>query len=217
MLNFLLPAIGAGLAYSSSRNTAKAAESASNAQLIGTEKGVAEQRRQFDISRTDAQPYMDAGKRALDQRQALLGLSGTDAQQQAINAFQESPSQKFLRERAERSLIRNASATGNLGGGNIQQAVQEQAIGVAAGQLGDYQNQLAALSGGGQTASNNMALLGGQTANNISNAYMAGGRPQASGIIGANQARQAGNQQLYGVLNQGMQHMGNNSALVNLL
>lgn len=107
----------------------------------------------------------------------------------ALAAFLETPGQKFLREQQERSLLRSASAIGGLGGGNIRTALQQQAFGRGATQLGEFQNRLAALSGGGQTATQNLAQLGGQTAAGIASGLQAGGQAQASGILGAQQAR----------------------------
>jgi hypothetical protein len=76
-------------------------------------------------------PYTEAGRGALTEQQALLGLSGQGAQQEAYARFTESPGQAFLRERQERALLRNAAAIGGLGGGNVRTALQEQAFGRA--------------------------------------------------------------------------------------
>jgi len=185
---------------------------AANLALMGTKLGIDEQRRQFDLSREDAQPYMQAGQSALTQQQALLGLSGADAQEQAMGQFQESPGQKFLRERQERTLLRNASATGGLGGGNVRTALQEQAAGIAGQQFGDYQNRLAGLSGQGQTAVNAQGVLGANKAGQISNLYTQGGQARASGILGQQQAQAArntqNNQMLMGALGGGLAGTG---------
>jgi len=118
-----------------------------------------------------------------------------------MSQFQESAGQKFLRGRQERTLLRNAAATGNLGGGNVRTALQEQAAGIAQQQFGDYQNRLAGLSGQGQNAVNNQALLGANKAGQVANLYQAGGQARASGILGQKQAtaaRDTQNNQLLG-------------------
>ena len=122
------------------------------------------------------------------------------SREQALAAFAETPGQQFLRERQERSLLRSAGAIGGLGGGNIRTALQEQAFGRAATQLGEFQNRLAALTGGAQTATAGLAELGGQTAGQISRLAQAGGQAQASGILGAQQARAQGIQNIAGAL-----------------
>lgn len=161
-----------------------AEKEAGKVQAAASEEAVAEQRRQFDISQEQFAPFREAGVSALEQQQALLGLSGQEAEQQALSQFQESPGQAFLRQRQERALLRNASAIGGLGGGNVRTALQEQAAGIASTQLGDFQNRLASLTGSGQTATSNLAQLGGQTAANIGAALQQAGAARASGITG---------------------------------
>lgn len=97
-------------------------------------------------------PYAQTGQSALGQEAALSGALGGQAQQQAINQFMESPAQKFLRERGEQSLLRNASATGGLRGGSTLSALQEQGIGVAAQQQQQQLENLRNLAGRGQQA-----------------------------------------------------------------
>ena len=173
----------------SSRGARKASQGAAAAQTEAAAAAQAEQRRQFDISQKQAEPFRQAGLGALEQQQALLGLSGQEAQQQAMQGFQESPGQAFLRQRGEQATLRGASATGGLGGARVQEALQQQGIGFA---QQDLQNQLARLSGiagQGQVATQNVASLGAQTAGNIGNLAMQSGQAQASGILGAQQAR----------------------------
>lgn len=122
------------------------------------------------------------------------------SREDALAAFAETPGQQFLRERQERSLLRSASATGQLGGGNVRTALQEQAFGRAATQLGEFQNRLAALSGGAQTATTNVAQLGAQTAGQIGQGLQQAGAARASGILGGQQARAAGIQGIAGAL-----------------
>jgi hypothetical protein len=95
-------------------------------------------------------PGLDvAGQRALQEQMALLGLSGQQAGEEAMTRFTESPGQKFLRDQQERALLRNASAIGGLGGGNIRTALQEQAFGRGQTQLQNRLGQLGAISGRG--------------------------------------------------------------------
>lgn len=174
------------------------AEAAAEAQVAGTQAGIEEQRRQFDITQEQLAPFREAGLGALEQQQALLGLRGEEAGAQALARFQESPGQRFLRERQERALLRNQAAIGGLGGGNIRTALQEQAAGIAGTQLGQFQNQLAGLSGTGQTAATQIGQLGAQTAGNIANLQGAAGQARASGILGAQQANAGLGGQLLG-------------------
>jgi hypothetical protein len=167
----------------------KAARGAAEAQQAASAEAIAEQRRQFDVSQAQAAPFREAGLGALTQQQALLGLSGQEAQQQAFQQFQESPGQAFLRERGEQALLRSSAAIGGLGGGQVKSALQQQGIGFA---QQDLQNQLARLGGAagqGQAVTQNVAQLGAGTAANVGNLMQAGGQAQASGILGAQQAQ----------------------------
>ena len=134
-------------------------------------------------------PFREAGEGALTQQQALLGLSGQEAQQEAFTAFESSPGQQFLRERGEQALLRNQAAIGGLGGGNVRSELQKQGIGFAQQDLQNQLARLASIAGQGQAATSSVAQLGGQNAANIGNLLTQGGQAQASGILGAQQAR----------------------------
>lgn len=158
-------------------------------QAEATKEGIAETRRQFDVTQENLAPFREAGIGALDQQQALLGLGGQEAQTAAFDAFAESPGQAFLRNRQQRALLRNQSAIGGLGGGNVRTALQEQAVGFASQDFGNQFNRLAGLSGSGQTATTNLGQFGQQASQQISNLTQQGAQAQASGVLGANQIR----------------------------
>ena len=166
-----------------------AARDAANIQAKGAEAGIAEQRRQFDVTQGNLKPFQDAGVGALGQQQALLGLGGQDAQQQAFAAFNESPGQKFMRDRAQRNLLRNSSAIGGLGGGNVRSALVEQGAGFAQQDFNNQFGRLGQIAGQGQAATTNLGQFGAQSAGNIANLNVAGSQARASGILGAQQAR----------------------------
>jgi len=183
--------IGGGLALGalSSQQAAGAAERTGEIQGAAAMAGVEETRRQFDITQEQFAPFREAGLGALTQQQALLGLSGQEAQQQAMAGLQESPAQQFLRGRAERSLLRNQAAIGGLGGGNIRTALQQQGVGFAQQDIQNQFNRLGVLTGGGQAATTNVAQLGAQAAGQVAGGLQQAAGAQASGILGAQQAR----------------------------
>lgn len=129
-------------------------------------------------------PYASTGAEAQQREAALSGALGNQAQQQAIAGFMESPGQKFLRERQEQALLRNASATGGLRGGSTLSALQEQASGIAAQQ---QQQQLENMR--------NIAQRGQQAAG------QQGQFAQTGGVSGANLIGQIAGQQA-GLLGQ---------------
>jgi len=167
----------------------KAAERGAEIQSQSDLAGVEETRRQFDITQEQFKPFREAGVSALGQQQALLGLSGQEAQQQAFAGIQESPAQQFLRGRAERGLIRNQAAIGGLGGGNIRTALQQQGVDFAQQDISNQFNRLATLTGGGQAATSTVGQLGGKAAQSIAAGLSSSGAAQASGILGAQQAQ----------------------------
>lgn len=94
-------------------------------------------------------PYLEYGESAAQQEAALSGALGPEAQQKAIDAFIESPGQKYLRERQEQALLRSSAATGGLGGGRVLTALQEQAMGIAATQQQQHLQNLGTIAGRG--------------------------------------------------------------------
>lgn len=175
----------------------EAAQAAAGVQADASLAGIDEQRRQFDATQANLQPFQDAGVGALTQQQALLGLSGQEAQQAAYTGLEESAGQRFLRDRQERALLRNASATGGLGGGNVQTALQQQAMGFAQQDIQNQFGRLGQLAGQGQQAVTTGGQLGGQTATNIANLQGAAGAARASGILAPAQNEAAFTNQLF--------------------
>ena len=167
----------------------KAARGAAEAQQESSAAAIAEQRRQFDISQAQATPFREAGLGALTQKQALLGLSGREAQQAAFQQFQESPGQAFLRERGMQAATRQASALGGLGGGNIREELVRRGTGFAQQDLQNQLSRLGGIAGQGQAVTQNIAQLGAGAAGQIGSQLQAGGQAQASGILGAQQAQ----------------------------
>ena len=89
------------------------------------------------------QPWQQAGTTALQQQQAMLGMGTPEEQKAAMDALSETPAQRFLRSRQEKSLMRSAPGMGGLGGGNVRSALQEQAAGFASQ---DFNNQFGRLN-----------------------------------------------------------------------
>ncbi len=167
----------------------KAAKRAAAAQQQGLEAGITEQRRQFDVTQANLRPFQEAGVGALAGQQALLGLSGQDEQAAAFAALNQSPGQQFLRDRAQKNLLRNASAIGGLGGGNVRSALVQQGVGFAQQDLQNQFGRLGQLAGQGQSAATSIGQFGQQTASGIQRGLEGASQARASGILGAQQAK----------------------------
>ena len=129
-------------------------------------------------------------------------LSAQEQQAQAFQQLQESPGQQFLRKRQEKAILRNASATGGLGGGNVLNALQENAFGLAQTDIQNQFGRLGQLAGQGQQATTSTAQFGAGTSANIANLGVAGSEARASGVLGQQQARAQGTQELFRGLGQ---------------
>lgn len=140
-----------------------------------------------------------AERAALD----LSGAGGVEAEQAAIDAYMESPAQKFLREQGEQTLLRNAAATGGLGGDNLKKELIDFGIGTAAQNMQQRFQNLASLINPETTRSTNIANTLAGSGTNLAN-YRAnlggalsrlalGGLPtQAALLPGISEAKAAG-------------------------
>lgn len=172
--------------------SALASKKAAQAQQRAASETVAEQQRQFDITQESLRPFQEAGVSALEQQQALLGLSGPEEQQQAVTGMAISPGQQFLQQRAQKNLLRNAAAVGGLGGGNVRSALVQQGVGFAQQDLQNQFSRLGQLAGQGQAAATDIGQFGQAAAGQVGQALQTGGQARASGILGAGQAFQQG-------------------------
>ena len=147
-------------------------------------------------------PFREIGLEAMQRQRALSGL-GTQAEQQAaFAAFAESPGQQFLQAQQEQALLRNVSAIGGLGGGNVRTALQEQAMARAQTDYTNQFNRLAALSGTGQVSAQGMASGLGTAATGMAGSMQQAGEARASGILGQSQAWGQTVEQLGGLYSQ---------------
>jgi hypothetical protein len=112
-------------------------------------------------------PYMQTGGQAFDMQAALSGALGPEAQQQAYSNFQQSPGQQFLQQQAEKALLRNSAATGNLGGGGTKTALQQQAMGFAQQDFDNYYNRLGGISNAGLGFTQSLGGMQANAANNM--------------------------------------------------
>lgn len=100
-----------------------------------------------------------------------------------LSPFWQSPDYNFVRSEGNRGVERSAAARGGAFSGNALRALDEFNSNLASSEFGNYFNRQAAIAGIGQTANQNTARAGMQTAGNIGNALMYGGDARASGVI----------------------------------
>ena len=203
-----MPWIIAGGALLGGLISSDATSSAAQAQAGAAGEGIAEQRRQFEAIQqllapyvqagtgaiSQFQPFQQAGQQAFQQQQALAGLLGPDAQQQAIAGIEGGGEFKALSEQARNSLLQGASATGGLRGGNIQGALAQfspqllsNLIDKQYGRLGGFAGTglgaSEALYRGGQASAGNQASQAGTLGSNVANLLAQQGAAQAGGQL----------------------------------
>lgn len=166
-----------------------AAQQAAQEQANAAVAAVPIQQQAFLGAQQNIDPFAQTGIAALGSRAALAGLGGPEGQQAALGQIQESPAQQFIRDRQRRAQLRNASAIGGLGGGNIKSAIAEQEAGFAIQDLENQRRELAQLSAGGLQAGTALGTLGAATAGNIADLTQAEAAARASGILGGQQAK----------------------------
>ena len=197
-------AVTAGVAGSAM--SSRAASKASKAQIDAAYAGIDEQARQFDALQENYNkirdlltPYINAGSAGLDSTRALLGLNGNAAQQQAIDALKGSPQFTSALQAGQNAILQNASATGGLRGGNVQNALSRYSGDLLSSTIQRQIGNVAGLASSGQNAvlglgSNSANLGAAQTgiSGNIANLLQQAGAAQAGGAIAQGNALQSG-------------------------
>ena len=175
--------------YMSSQSAKKAANRAASAEERAAQMQIDESSRQFDKIRELLSPYTNAGESAIGQQQALLGLSGADAQQAAINALQQSPQFTSLIQQGENALLQNAAATGGLRGGNTQNALATLRPQMLSALIESQYSKLGGLTSIGQNAAAGVGNAGMATTSAINQSLGNIGSAQAGAALAAGKAQ----------------------------
>ena len=160
--------------YSANKQSG-ANKNAANAQLQANQQSIEEQKREYDQTRADQMPFLQAGYGALDKENALLNGD--------YSGFQNSPDYKFSLNQGIGALDKSAAARGALYSGGHSQDLTSFAEGNANQFLNSYWNKLAGMAGQGQVTAGNLGSLGAGMANNISNLMTNSGNARASSYL----------------------------------
>lgn len=180
---------------------ADAASEAASIQGDASAAGIAEQRAARLAMEKLLSPYVSAGTGALSQQQALLGLSGADAQQQAYSAIENSAGFQAQVQQGENAMLQNASATGGVRGGNIQGALAQYRPAMLTNAINQQYANLGGLTQLGQNSAAGVGSSGMTSANNVATLLAQQGAASAGGVLGQANAYS-------GVLNAPMQLLG---------
>lgn len=189
--------IGAGASMMASKTQAKGADRAAQLQAEAQRQALEEQKRQFDLTRSDFAPYRETGTNALAElgRNFGIGREGLlseDEMTAARERFKATPGYDFRFEEGIRALDRSAAAKGKLRGGGYGRELTRYGQGIAADEYGTYTNALSRLAGIGQSATGSTAAAGQASANAMSNIYQTGASQQGNALMNSATARASG-------------------------
>lgn len=165
-------AIAAVGSYAASRSSSRGAASGARSQERANQAAIDEQRRQYDQTRQDQQPWLLAGQNALARQQQLLNGD--------YSGFYQSPEYQWTQQQGIQSLDRSAAARGSLYSGGADADRMRFSQGLASQEYGNFYNRLAGMSGTGQTTASNLGQLGANMASNIGQSYQNMGNARAS-------------------------------------
>lgn len=200
-------AIIAGGAIAGGAISANASRNAASEQGAASGAAIDEQRRQFDLNRSDLEPWRTAGQGAIGRLSGMLGPGGDLTKRFTVQDFLDDPVTKLSfqtgLDRGTQALDRMAGARGSRNSGAQLKALTQFGTdygGTKAGEsygrfYGDQDrtfNRLAAVSGIGQTATNTGVAAGSNTASNISNILTAQGNARGAAAIAQGNAYSGG-------------------------
>lgn len=175
-------------AYAANRQKS-AANKASKGQQASDAAAIDEQRRQFDEIQKLLAPYVKGGADATDAQRAFLGLAGPEAERAAVEGVRGSEQFKAAAKEGENAILANASATGGLRGGNVQESLAKfrpnllnQVIAQRFAGLGD-------LAGRGQASAAQQAAAGQNSSNAVAGLLQDQGAAQAGAALARGNAQ----------------------------
>lgn len=175
------------------------ANKASKSQQAGVDEANDIQREQYAQQREDFEPWRQAGLVALDRIGAGLKPGGEFDGSFTLADFTADPGYEFRRGEGMRGVETSAAARGGLLSGGTLKALARYNQNFASNEYSNAYNRwnndqttrfnrLSSLAGIGQTATRDVATLGGNMASAVSNNVLAGANARASGYVGVGNA-----------------------------
>jgi hypothetical protein len=168
--------------------TSEGAKDAADTQAASADKGVAENRRQFDFMQQLMTPYIDAGRRGLTNYEVLAGTMGDSFQRGAIKSLADSPQFTSLAKQGENAILQNASATGGLRGGNTQAALAGFRENLLSKLIDQQLSRYGSLAQSGQNSAAGVGTAGMTMGANNAQLMQQAGAAQAGGIVAGTNA-----------------------------
>ena len=172
-----------------SRDSQKdSAKTAGKYQYKSAQLGIDESRRQFNKIQELLKPYVESGNSALSGMLDLMGLSGGNQQQLAIEGLANSPQMAAMLQQGENSILQNASATGGLRGGNTQAALAQFRPQLLNQLIQQQYANLSGLAAGGQNAAAGVGNAGMTSSQQIQNLLQSQGAAKAGTALASGKA-----------------------------
>lgn len=178
--------IGAAGAIGGSLLSGGSSKKAAKYQLQGTREGIAEQRRQFDITDKQLAPFRTTGTNALQDYEYLASPEGQ------FQYLQDHPLYAYLNKQAADRATDRMIAGGKSYSGQGLQAAQQGMYDLSEGLITNALNRYGGLVDTGLTAATRGAAFREGLANNVTNLLGQGANARAAGVIGANNAYATG-------------------------
>lgn len=176
-----IPLAIAGSAIVGASISASAAKSAANTQAAAANRASDIQRQMYDQTRTDLQPYRDAGQGAIPILNNLLTGNPKSVQSQ----LEQLPGYQFTRTQGLKAVQNSAAARGLGVSGAALKGASTYATGLANSTYGDQVGRLQNYASLGENAAAQTGTFGVQTGQNIGNNIVGAGNAQAAGQVGA--------------------------------
>ena len=129
------------------------------------------------------QPYKDAGTKALDRQQNLMGL-GTMSSADVMKELEGTPGYQFNLQQGLGAISAGAAARGGTFGGRALKELQTRGAGIASGTYNTTIGQLGQMASRGQQAATTMAGIGMQGTAGMANAEQFGASSVANVEMG---------------------------------
>lgn len=173
---------------------AEGADKAANAQIQAAREANQLQKEMYDQNRADMAPWREAGMGTLSQLVAGLQPGGDFNRSFTMNDFQADPGYAFRQSEGQKAIDNSAAARGSSLSGATLKALTRFGQDTASNEyqnsynrwnndMSNRFNRLSGVAGTGQTATQNIASQGQQTAQTMGQNVTGAGNARASGYI----------------------------------
>jgi hypothetical protein len=184
-------AIAAGAAIGGDLIKNNAAKAAANKQAAAANAATALQKQQYDQTRTDNMPMMDARNGAVAQLQGLWGPNGSFTTSYDPTKLTTDPGYLWAQQQGQQALDRQGAAAGHMYSGAQLKAASEFNTGNATQYMDNAFNRQQAVRGSQTNALQSMAGLGQSAANLVSGSGANYANQAGQNMIGAGNAQAA--------------------------